>query len=672
MPNIERIVLTNLDWLAIQCEGYDVKTMKNHRGRINKFLRWCEENDFFAPVTLDIVRYFLAHLYQEEYISIPQYASSILRGGFEENFIRSVGNGFDEQKIYWLRFRVRKMVSRPPFKAQPVTIDVPHLVRLSPTELGWIALWLCMACRADTFKKVHASDISIVDATGTAYSLLNNSLRAVDRLPGCHLTVRIRKDKKELRENRVLKIMCNCEVKLQRHGFHENTFCLIHNKNLHLELPPDEAHLRRVREWLQIAEHAIRRTAALQIGFDLFKGVIWLQRPLLNHMGWGDLQQLVHYVAGLTAMQQAALLPIESLRKVFTVDPEFVDMDAPLPVAPKAKAKAKAGAKRRGRPPKSVLLDEDNGQLVPDGIDLDFVAKVVEKTQKPIVGAISNSDFVKQVRKLEEERQKIQWKLKKRDGMAATAKWAILDRSVGGSQTVLNPDLLIGDEEEGLPDQEEFNFTDELLFNQECDNYADFRFRDCYNRAPGVARVNPFSIGDPDPMDPFWPNAVGYDCYNFKGSGKSPKGLGMKSFGAKGKNNKMFSTKGPSKGQNGAKPGIKPAMKPAAAKGGVTKPHVNPGKGAFANVGKSPTWTVPHAGGTQHVPVANVTQMPYVGETQPQRERRRGKPTANATQVFHAGNTPPETPNVTQMPYVGGMKRRSAPNEDIKTLLSSG
>ena len=102
MPNIERIVLTNLDWLAIQCEGYDVKTMKNHRGRINKFLRWCEENDFFAPVTLDIVRYFLAHLYQEEYISIPQYASSILRGGFEENFIRSVGNGFDEQKIYWL------------------------------------------------------------------------------------------------------------------------------------------------------------------------------------------------------------------------------------------------------------------------------------------------------------------------------------------------------------------------------------------------------------------------------------------------------------------------------------------------------------------------------------------------------------------------------------------
>ena len=146
----------------------------------------------------------------------------------------------------------------------------------------------------------------------------------------------------------------------------------------------------------------------------------------------------------------------------------------------------------------------------------------------------------------------------------------------------------------------------------------------------------------------------------------------MKSFGAKGKNNKMFSTKGPSKGQNGAKPGIKPAMKPDAAKGGIAKPHVNPGKGAFANVGKSPTWTVPHAGGTQHVPVANVTQMPYVGETQPQRERRRGKPTANATQVFHAGNTPPETPNVTQMPYVGGMKRRSAPNEDIKTLLSSG
>ena len=294
MPQVA-IVLTERDRAAI-ASGYCESTMRNHRSRIMQFHSWVRESGLQLPVKLLVVQDYLDSLYRHEVISIAQHASSILRGGFEEEYITSSGYGYDEQRIIWLRYRLRKMISRPPFKARLLIIDGAGFAMLSVRQLGWLALWTALGCRADTFSNITNSDIDMINSSGTSYSLMHHSLRKIEMLEGGHIRVLIRKDKKEAKEERQVYVHCNCSPVWRAVNKPDYTACLMHNKYLKsLDLPPPPADLAMFKKQLGIADHSVRRTIAVAVALAIMKGKIFLQKPLLAAFGWSDITQLVQY-----------------------------------------------------------------------------------------------------------------------------------------------------------------------------------------------------------------------------------------------------------------------------------------------------------------------------------------------------------------------------------------
>ncbi|MBS94024.1 MAG: hypothetical protein CL799_06240 [Chromatiales bacterium] len=513
MPR-NQIKLTALDRLAVESEGYVHGTMRNHRSRINFFWAWALDHGHSETVTLDEVRYFLAFLYRNEYVSIPQFASSIFRGGFEEGWLVSKKIGFDNEHMYWTKKRLAKMISRPPFKAAPVTADQPGLKALSKTERGWLALWLGIGCRADSMKNVHAADITLTDKDNKSTSLLGqqwNKLRDERGEPfvPVEIEVRIRKDKKEAKQERMVKIRCNCDERLQRAMLKTSEFCLLHNKNgIQIKLPPDTKELETLRQKVGIAEHSIRRLTALEAAKTLVAGAAWIKKALLQHMGWSKLTQFFNYAIMMKNYKDALFLPTTSIKRVCTVQKtpiiqrvihpkdsnpllalDQINID-PQPRAkakakgrPKAKAKTKAKSKAKAKGKKGKLLQaESEAEEEPDEAVLnktvildptiDLVESEVIVGYEPVQGVIEASRFLKHIAKLEADREKRRSRAVRRRQVFVKSFGKIRSSTTPGAEEI---DKIFehGDSETDISTDKSFGFSEEEEFDLLCEKYAE-------------------------------------------------------------------------------------------------------------------------------------------------------------------------------------------------------